>query len=262
MADRNLKLLLAYDGTAYAGWQRQKAAPTVQGVLEEKLEAMTGHAVTLHGAGRTDAGVHALGMVANFHTEATIPVDGLRRGMNSMLADDIRVLAVEEVGPDFHARFSATGKAYCYRLTFEATVLPTERLYMARFPGPGDFDRMAACLPYLIGEHDFSSFEATGSRDPEQAGGRGAVRRIEVATLRQDRENGARGQLLIAGNGFLRHMVRNIVGTLVEVGQGRRTPEEFGQLLAARDRTQAGPTAPPHGLVLQEVFYGEQTLSR
>lgn len=255
MTGRNLKLLLAYDGTAYAGWQRQKGAPTVQGEVEEKLAVMTGQPVTLHGAGRTDAGVHALGMVANFHTESTIPAEGLRRGLNSMLADDIRVLAVEEVAADFHARFSATGKAYCYRLTFEEIVLPTERLYLARFPGPGDFDRMAACLPYLLGEHDFSSFEATGSRDPEQEGGRGAVRRIDIAAISADAENGRRGRLFVAGNGFLRHMVRNIIGTLVEVGQGRRTPEEFGQLLAARDRTQAGPTAPAHGLFLHEVFY-------
>ncbi|MFZ5761399.1 MAG: tRNA pseudouridine(38-40) synthase TruA [Thermodesulfobacteriota bacterium] len=257
MASRNLKLLLAYDGTAYAGWQRQKGAPTVQGVLEEKLAAMTGQAVTLHGAGRTDAGVHALGMVANFHTASTIPVDGLRKGLNSMLAEDIRVLGVEEVAPEFHARFSATGKAYCYRLSFEEILLPTERLYTARFHGPGDFARMAACLPLLLGEHDFSSFEATGSRDMEQEGGRGAVRRIDVAVIERDRHNGRRGRLLVAGNGFLRHMVRNIVGTLVEVGQGRRTPAEFGQLVAARDRAKAGPTAPAHGLFLREVFYGE-----
>jgi tRNA pseudouridine38-40 synthase len=255
MTGRNLKLLLAYDGTAYAGWQRQKGAPTVQGVVEEKLAAMTGQPVTLQGAGRTDAGVHALGMVANFHTGSTIPTDGLRRGLNSMLADDIRVLAVEEVAPDFHARFSATGKAYCYRLTFEEIVLPSERLYLARFPGPGDFDRMAACMPYLLGEHDFASFEATGSRDLEQEGGRGAVRRIDSAAILRDQQNGLRGQFIIAGNGFLRHMVRNIAGTLVEVGQGRRTPEEFGRLLAARDRTQAGPTAPAQGLFLREVFY-------
>ncbi|HSR36712.1 MAG TPA: tRNA pseudouridine(38-40) synthase TruA, partial [Desulfurivibrionaceae bacterium] len=250
MPRRNLRLLLAYDGTAYAGWQRQKGAATVQGVLEEKLAAMTGQAVTLHGAGRTDAGVHALGMVANFHTESTIPAEGLRRGLNGMLADDIRVLAVEEAGPEFHARFSAIGKAYCYFFTFEETVLPTERLYLARFPGPGDWGRMDACMPYLLGEHDFSSFEATGSRDPGQEGGRGVVRRIDVATLTRDAANGRRGKLHLAGNGFLRHMVRNIVGTLVEVGQGRRTPEEFGELISARDRTLAGPTAPPHGLFL------------
>lgn len=259
MGNRNLKLLLAYDGTAYAGWQRQKGAPTVQGVVEEKLALMTGQPVTLHGAGRTDAGVHARGMVANFHTESTIPAKGLRRGLNSMLADDIRVLAVAEAAPEFHARFSATGKAYRYCLTFEETLLPTERLYLARFPGPGDFDRMAACMPYLVGEHDFSSFEATGSRDLGQEGGRGAVRRIDIATIVRDAANGLRGEFCIAGNGFLRHMVRNIVGTLVEVGQGRRTPEEFGRLVAARDRTQAGPTAPAHGLFLEEVFYGGST---
>ena len=255
MTDRNLKLVVAYDGTAYAGWQRQKATPTVQGELEEKLATFTGRPVTLHGAGRTDAGVHALGMVANFHTVSTIPADGLRRGLNSMLADDIRVLAVAEAPPDFHARYSARGKIYVYHLSFAEVLLPTERLYRARFPGPGDFDRMAACMPFLLGEHDFSTFEATGSRDVAREGGRGAIRRIDAATIRRERENEAHGQFLIAGNGFLRHMVRNIVGTLVEVGQGRRTPEEFGQLLAARNRILAGPTAPAHGLVLQEVFY-------
>jgi tRNA pseudouridine38-40 synthase len=159
------------------------------------------------------------------------------------------------MAPDFHSRFSATGKAYVYCLSFEEVLLPTERLYLARFPGPADFDRMAACMPYLLGEHDFSSFEATGSRDLDQEGGRGAVRRIDSAAILRDQQSGLRGQLVIAGNGFLRHMVRNIVGTLVEVAQGRRSPEEFGQLLAARDRTQAGPTAPAHGLLLREVFY-------
>ena len=255
MTQRNIKLVIAYDGTAYAGWQRQKTDPTVQGALEEKLAVLTGQPVTLHGAGRTDAGVHALGMTANFHTSSAIPPEGLRRGLNSMLADDIRILAAAEVAPEFHARYNAKGKVYLYNLSFDEVVLPTERLYLGNFPGTCEFERMAACLPLLVGEHDFASFEATGSRDLGQEEGRGAVRRMDTARLLPDRQNGRRAQFVIAGEGFLRHMVRNIVGTLVEVGQGKRSPEEFAELLAARDRTLAGPTAPAKGLFLKEVLY-------
>lgn len=255
MAGRNIKLLIAYDGTAYAGWQRQKADPTIQGILEEKLALMTGHSVTLHGAGRTDAGVHALGMAANFHTVATIPLDGFRRGLNSMLPEDIRILAAGAAAAEFHARYSAKGKVYLYNLNFSETVLPTERLYVAQFAGPCDIERMKTAAAALIGEHDFSSFEATGSRDPDNDSGRGAVRLLTGAAFIRDPQNAGRCQFLIAGDGFLRHMVRNIVGTLVEVGQGRRAPQEFAQLIAARDRTLAGPTAPAKGLILKEVMY-------
>jgi len=252
---RNIKLVLAYDGTAYAGWQRQKEDPTIQGLLEEKLAVMTGGHVTLHGAGRTDAGVHALGMVANFVTESQIPLDGFRKGLNSLLPDDVRIKTVAEVPADFHARYNATGKLYLYNITVDAVLEPTERLYRALVSGGFDPEPVRDCLKMLIGQFDFSSFEATGSRDTSHQHGRGAVRRIFTAELVQDRDYPNKFQFLLAGDGFLRHMVRNIVGTLVEVGQGKRPVQDFAALLEARDRSLAGPTMPAKGLFLKEVFY-------
>ncbi len=252
MGERTFKLLLAYDGTRYQGWQRQADAPTVQGTLEAALARLTGEAVTVHGAGRTDSGVHALGMTAHFRTHTSIPAHGVLRGGNSLLPSDIRLLAVEEVDNTFHARYSALSKTYWYQLSFEPVLLPTRRLYWAHFQPVADPERMAACLALLQGTHDFSSFEASGSRSGDER--RGAVRTIYAARLRQMAP--ARFRIEIQGDGFLRHMVRNIVGTVVEVGQGRRSVADFREVLAARDRRLAGPTAPARGLFLQAVHYG------
>lgn len=252
---RNIKLVVAYDGTAYAGWQRQKAKPTIQGVLEEKIGVLTGESITLHGAGRTDAGVHALGMVANFQTPARIPVEGFRKGLNSLLPEDIKVREAAEVDADFHSRYSAIGKIYFYNISIGEIVLPTERLYRVRIGERFDYEPVKACLKILLGQHDFSSFEATGSRDTQQQHGRGAVREIFTAELVQDDSDPDKFRFIIAGDGFLRHMVRNIVGTLVEVGQGKRSTADFYAVLTARDRTVAGPTMPANGLFLQEVYY-------
>jgi tRNA pseudouridine38-40 synthase len=252
---RNIRLLLAYDGTNYAGWQRQKDLPTIQGVLEEKIAVITGHPAVLHGAGRTDAGVHALGMVANFATDAAIPCLGFRKGLNSMLPEDIRVLAVTEATKSFHSRFHATGKCYFYNLTIGEVLVPTERLYSANLRSPLIWEKLRACLALLVGRHDFASFEATGSRDPGYDGGLGAVREIFAAELHQDDRRPEKFRIMISGNGFLRHMVRNIVGTLVEVGQGRRSVNEFKNLIELRDRAAAGPTMPARGLFLKEVYY-------
>ncbi len=251
MVPRTVKLVLAYDGTRYHGWQRQANAPTIQAAVEEALATLTGEPVVVHGAGRTDAGVHALGMVAHFQTASRIPAEGLLRGANSVLPDDIRVLAVEDVDNAFHARYSATGKTYWYQLSFEPVLLPTMRLYWAAFRPPVDQDRMAACLEALVGTHDFSSFEASGSRTGEER--RGAVRTIFAARLLPMGDK--RFRIEIQGDGFLRHMVRNIVGTVVEVGQGRRSVEDFRRLLTARDRRLAGATAPACGLFLRAVHY-------
>lgn len=252
---RNLKLLIAFDGTAYAGWQWQPDAPTIQGVLEEKLAVMTGEKITVWGAGRTDAGVHALAMAANFQTEARIPCEGFRKAFNSMLDPDIRVLDVAEVGDDFHACHSAVAKTYFYNMIHGREPMPSERLYNSAFRGHFALDTMRACLESIIGEHDFSSFEAVGSRDLSRPGGRGAVRRIYAADLAPDPHCPGRVLFTITGDGFLRHMVRNIVGTLVRVGQGKMTIAEFQAVLAARDRKYAGPTAPACGLFLQQVHY-------
>lgn len=252
---RNIKLVIAYDGTAYAGWQRQKAAPTIQGVLEEKIAVMTDESVTLLGAGRTDAGVHALGMVANFQTSTKIPVEGFRKGLNSLLPEDIRVRDVSEVGNDFHSRYSAIGKIYFYDISIAEIVLPTERLYRERVGGRFDPEPVKSCLKLLLGQHDFTSFEAAGSRDTEKLTGKGAVRKIFTAKLVQGSNDPDKFRFIIAGDGFLRHMVRNIVGTLVEVGQGKRSTTDFQAVLTARDRAAAGPTMPANGLFLQEVYY-------
>jgi tRNA pseudouridine38-40 synthase len=250
---RNIKLLLAFDGTGYAGWQRQKTEETVQGVIEDRLQVMTGEYSCLHGAGRTDAGVHALGMTANFTTGVTIPCQGFVKGLNSLLPDDIRILEAAEVASGFHARRSARAKTYWYNLTNGPVQLPTKRLYWAHFFADFDFSAIKAGLAYVTGTHDFSSFEGAGSRDPESSG-RGAVRTIFEAKIdRIGIENYHR--FVITGDGFLRHMVRNIVGTLLEVGQGRLKPSAVADILAARDRTVAGPTAPARGLFLQEVHY-------
>jgi tRNA pseudouridine38-40 synthase len=251
---RNIQLLIAYDGTRYAGWQKQKKDPTIQGLLEGAITTMTGTPVTLHGAGRTDAGVHALAMVANFTTTANIPCPGFLKGLNSMVPADIRILTAKEAGPDFHARRSACAKTYVYNICNTPVQLPTERLYSAHIPNNLDIDAMKASLACIQGTHDFSSFEASGSRDPEITGGRGAIREILAARIdRQDEED--RIRITLTGDGFLRHMVRNIAGTLIQVGKSTITVQNFKEILAAKDRSCAGPTAPAHGLFLKEVLY-------
>lgn len=252
---RNIKLILAFDGTGYAGWQKQKSAKTIQGEIGNRLYIMTGGEDTcLHGAGRTDAGVHALGMVANFKTGTEIPCQGFVKGLNSMLPADIRVLHAREVGLGFHARRSAKAKTYWYYLTSDPVQLPTERLYSAHVAADLDFAAMQAALVHLTGTHDFSSFEGAGSRDPKRLG-RGAVRTIFEAGFETPAE-ARHHRLVITGDGFLRHMVRNIVGTMLEVGQGKLAPSEIAAILATRDRSAAGPTAPARGLFLKEVLYG------
>jgi tRNA pseudouridine38-40 synthase len=249
---RNIKLLLAFDGTGYAGWQKQKSDVTIQGVIEDRLHVMTGAHSCLHGAGRTDAGVHALGMVANFETTAEIPCQGFVKGLNSMLPAEIRVLGATEVEPGFHARRSAKAKTYWYNVTNGPVQLPTKRLYCTHVFTELDFVAMRTGLKHVTGSHDFSSFEGSGSRDPELAG-RGAVRTIFMASLKKIGERNYR--FIITGDGFLRHMVRNIVGTMLEVGQGKLAASEVAAILAARDRSAAGPTAPARGLFLKEVLY-------
>lgn len=249
---RNIRLLIAYDGTAYAGWQRQRMQSTIQGVLEEKISLMTTSPVVLHGAGRTDAGVHALGMVANFHTLSSIPCTAFLKGLNCLLPDDITILQADEVGADFHARFDAKGKIYAYQFLCTPILLPHQRLYYTHMPKQLDFAMMERALSLLVGERDFSCFEATGSRDVSIVGGRGAVRRIISASLQRQGDGWA---MVLHGNGFLRHMVRNIAGTVFDVGQGKSSLHDFAEILAAKDRSRAGKTAPAKGLFLREVIY-------
>lgn len=253
--ERNIRLVIAFDGTAYKGWQRQKNGPTIQGTLENRLAVLCGESVSVHGAGRTDSGVHALGMVAHFHTSAAHPIDAFTRGLNSLLPHDIRILDAEERPADFHSRFQALAKTYRYDFFTGAVMPPTRRLYEAHLPGRFDPDACRRALRLLVGRHDFASFEATGSRNPRLKEGRGAVRTIYQADCTP--VNGLPGHwsFSITGDGFLRHMVRNIVGTLRLVGRRQISTADFDAILAARDRRRAGPTAPACGLFLVKIYY-------
>jgi tRNA pseudouridine38-40 synthase len=250
---RNIKLTIAYDGSNYCGWQRQTNAITIQGEIEQRLQLISNHPVSLHGAGRTDAGVHAKGMVANFQTTNTIPCPALIKGLNSLLPHSIRIIEAEEASPDFHARFSAKAKTYSYSLFTGPVQSPLQRLYTLHFPFLPYPEKVFLCLEKIIGTHDFASFEASGSRDPEAPSTRGSVRTLHEATFTPIAPDTYRFQF--TGDGFLRHMVRNMVGTLLEAGKGKRTLLEFEQALLAKERSAAGPTAPAHGLVLEKIVY-------
>lgn len=252
-AERKIKLVIAFDGTEFNGWQRQKHDVTIQGEIEKCLAIMTNTQTDLHGAGRTDAGVHAEGMVAHFSTSARISTAAFRKGLNSMLPYAIRILDAEEAPADFHSRFSAKGKHYQYSIYIGEVMPPTERLYTLHAPFNLDFHRIEECLRLLHGTHDFSSFENAGSRDKDKESRKGAVRRIMLAKV--DRLDQYRYDFTFVGEGFLRHMVRNIVGTLLEVGKGRRTVDDFAYALLAKNRSTGGATAPAHGLRLIEVLY-------
>ncbi|XOF34205.1 MAG: tRNA pseudouridine(38-40) synthase TruA [Candidatus Electrothrix sp. YB6] len=256
MKQRNIRLLIAYDGTAYKGWQRQRNGPSIQAMLEEKLGIITKAAVEVNGAGRTDAGVHAEGMTANFRTCAGMPAETFTKALNSMLPKDIRILDAAEAGPDFHARYDAKGKTYHYDFFTGSIQQPAERLYRTHLPCGFAPDRVQPCLDLLVGSHDFSSFEAVGSRDRSRTTGRGAVRTLFRAECITDPARPEHFFFRFSGDGFLRHMVRNLAGTLLWVGTGRLTCEQFAAILAAKDRQQAGPTAPPCGLFLEQVHYG------
>ena len=244
---RNIRLLLEYDGTRYHGWQRQKNAVSIQEVLEEALTRLTGEGVRLIGSGRTDAGVHALGQVANFHSGGALPLKAFEAGVNSMLPWDIVVLEAREVPPEFHARKSALSKTYEYRILNRPRRSPLHHHFSWWISGKLDLKAMAAAAALLPGEHDFSAFRASGS------GSLNPVRRIAAARWRT--HPGGWLIFTITGNGFLRGMVRSLVGTLVAVGQGKAAPDLLGDLLRNQGRHLAGPTAPPQGLFLVKVVY-------
>ncbi len=254
----NLKLTIAFDGTHFSGWQKQLNAPTIQGDLEKVLRRITNAPVTLHGAGRTDAGVHALAMVASFETDSHISLADLLRGANATLPSAIRILKIENAAPDFHARFSTTSKTYIYTIETGKIQSPITRLYRVHIPQKLSTDAMQQCLRIISGTHDFASFEASGSRDKSITTGRGSVRTIQKAILQTSDSNEL--QFVFSGDGFLRHMVRNLVGSILEVGKGRKTIEEFKTILASKDRSIAPATAPAHGLLLKKVHYKKVTI--
>jgi tRNA pseudouridine38-40 synthase len=253
LSPRNIKLTIGYDGTDFSGWQRQHQVKTIQGEIEHYLRLMTREAIDLHGAGRTDAGVHAEGMVANFVTSSAISCQDFLRGLNSMLPGAIRIFSVENVDLQFHARYSAKGKCYQYTIYTGKIQSPLLRLYSVHVTCNLNVSEIKNCLKLLEGTHDFSSFENSGSRDKSICSGRGAVRTIYRAELIEVPPL----QLIFqfSGDGFLRNMIRNFVGTLLEVGRGKISTESFLGILQAKNRTMAAATAPAHGLSLKNVFY-------
>lgn len=250
---RNIKLLIAYDGTDFSGWQRQKQYSTIQGEIEACINRITQEKISLHGAGRTDAGVHAEGMTAHFKTSRVTPAEDFSRGLNSMLPGAIRILAVSEVDDNFHARFSATGKHYRYTIFTGKIQPPSIRLYSLHIRDTLNLQIIRKCLKKLEGTHDFSSFENSGSRNREDTSGRGAVRTIFQASL--SRPDNDLLMLDFTGDGFLRNMVRNMVGSLLDSGRERLSTDSFDEILRSKDRTLASPTVPPHGLSLIKVLY-------
>lgn len=246
---RRIRITLAYEGTKFHGWQVQPGLPTIQGALEAVLSEMEGSPVQVHGSGRTDAGVHALGQVAAFSIVNPIPLPNLRKAMNRLLPGAIRVLTVEEVHPGFHPRFDATAKTYEYRILRAEVCPPFERRYVYHFPYPLDADRMIEAAPVFEGEHDFTAFAASDEKD--LLGG-SKVRTIYSSCLRREGDH-----LLyrVRGSGFLKHMVRNIMGTLIEVGKENLDREAILRYLRLEREDKAGPTAPARGLFLIEVEY-------
>ena len=257
---RHIRLVVEYDGTELCGWQRQANGPTVQGHLEAALGKLLTHEVAVVGASRTDAGVHARGQVASFRTERAIPLHGIRRGLNSLLPAAIAVASASEVADDFHPRFSATGKHYRYLVFTRADRSPHWRTRAWHHPGALDLAAMRQAAGALIGEHDFAAFRAAGCT------ARTTIRNIEEIAIGEGGEAAAWEPHLVAidvrGNAFLRNMVRIVVGTLVEVGEGRRPISQVAEILSSGDRTQAGLTSPAHGLELVSVRYGGRRYER
>lgn len=258
----NFKLTLAYDGTDFHGWQIQPEQPTIQRALTEVLEKLTQQRITVCGAGRTDAGVHALGQVANFKTESRLGACDFLRACNAILPPSIRVVAADEVSEEFHARWSARAKTYRYRLFRGRIVPPFLCRYVHQDFSPLDFAAMEEAAPLFEGEHDFTTFAAsTGSEEDDKE--RGTIRTIHTSQFHQVPSASPMGNSRIEeewiyevrGKSFLRYMVRKMVGTLVEIGRGRLKPSSIRELIQSQDRAKCGPTMPPHGLCLMTVEY-------
>ena len=262
---RILKLTLAYDGTRFVGWQRQADGESIQGLLEEALARFEGAPVTVHGAGRTDAGVHALGQVASASVTFTHPTGTLVRALNAQLPEDIRILEVADAAPDFHARFSARSKTYRYHICAGAVGDPFMRAFVWQLPEPLNATAMREAAAALAGTHNFAAFQSAGTdvartvRTIFRSEFRGPVGSAPHSFMTQSGADlsGPRQELVyeVTADGFLRHMVRAIVGTLVEIGRGWRSVDSMAQLIGHGTRTQAGATAPPHGLFLVSVDY-------
>lgn len=248
---RNIRMFIAYDGSNYLGWQIQPKGPTIQGIIQDALSKILGHKVKLKSAGRTDAGVHAIYQTAHFLTTSDRPLEIIFKGVNAMLPQDIVVWKLEEVDFKFHSQRDLIKKTYVYYIYNYPIRNPLVRLYSWWVPEKLDLRSMEACLPLIIGEKDFASFRKSGT-DVKTT-----IRTVYDARFK--RVPGKKHMIAfeITGKGFMRYMVRNIVGTLVEVGRGNLTVEDFERILSARDRRVAPPPAPPQGLFLKKIDYPE-----
>lgn len=244
---RTIKLLIEYDGTNYLGWQVQSKGQTIQGVIEENLKKLTGDPARLTGSGRTDGGAHAIGQVAHFRTRSRMDLHSIQRALNSLLPPDIAIKGIEEAGENFHARKQVRSKVYEYRIINQPLRSVFHRDYTWHIPQGLDWEEVKKATQKLIGEHDFSSFRSVGTPT------RTAIRRVMRAEWKRGRDGTIRFE--IEANGFLKQMVRAIVGTLIEVGKGKINSEEFQKILESKDRKKAGPNAPARGLFLKEVKY-------
>lgn len=244
---KNFKLIIEYDGTAYHGWQRQKELPTIQGEIENALLTMAGDPVTLIGSGRTDAGVHAMAQVAHFKSNTRIPPQAFQKGLNSLLENDIVVKSCVQVDQNFHARYDVKSKTYRYRILHRPLPEAVGRQYAWHIPQKLDPDAMRRAISHILGRHDFKAFEGTGSPRSDTR------RHIFKAELIQN--EGDYLDIFVEADGFLKFMVRNIVGTLAEVGRGKITAQDFKEILISKNRNRAGATAPPQGLCLIKVNY-------
>jgi len=252
---RHFKLTIAYDGTDFHGWQVQASKPTVQGEIVSVLCRLTQENVQLHGAGRTDAGVHALGQVGSFRTQSPLSAGEFQRALNALLPPTIRIVAAEETGPDFSARWSARGKVYRYRIYRGKVVPPMLWRYVLHYPFPLDEETMNIAAARFVGVHDFSSFAASsGSEDDDKE--RNMEREIFAAELKRTND-GEELWFTVHGRSFLRYMVRKMVGTLLEVGRGKLAPEDIDKLYDLKDRSKSGPTVPPQGLFMVRVDHDE-----
>lgn len=248
---RNLKIVIAYDGSDFSGWQVQPEAATIQGTLASAIGRLTGENVLPQGSGRTDAGVHALAQVATVAIESPIPPENLGKALNDILPTSIRVLEVTLAAPDFHARHSARAKTYRYRIYRDAVCPPFLARYVWHYPFPINEDAMLEAAPLVVGKHDFTSFAAA---DPERGHDEAVSNVREIFSSAWKRE-GQEFVYTVRGNGFLHHMVRNLVGTFLLVGKGTLKVEDIARILEARNRSAAGATAPANGLFLVEVEY-------
>jgi tRNA pseudouridine38-40 synthase len=246
---RRIKIQISYDGTDYHGWQVQPGLPTIQGTLEQVFGEIEGRAVQVAGSGRTDAGVHAIAQVAALSMENPIPLENLRRAANRLLPPDIRVTRIDEVTIDFHPRFQAKAKTYEYRIFRGEICAPFDRRYVYHHPYPLTLEAMMNLAPLIEGEHDFAAFAATDDRDEL---GASKVRTIFCSKLAQE---GERLLYRVTGSGFLKHMVRNVVGVLIEVGKGNVDQSALIERLQPGCRIPPGPTAPARGLFLVSVEY-------